>query len=1085
MAARALGPPPLPPPPLGTMRAPPRATDISAPSPPNGYRRSATGLSSALTGHRGRHTLCSVQLTEAASGNVQVEANLSHSPTAFMSTGRDDSAITCKGFCTISWNLKADVLDGYIIFVTGDPVTLGCWEPDMAVQLDPSIKSKNEWRAEIKVPYGVHFKYNYFVREEKGSSNDIIWRPGPECSLSIPSVSQKKHVILVKDLWMKTSVAGIHPPSWGSWLMEADFHEDQIEESAKCESIVKSHSVIDVVDRASSVGAHIILRLGNGTPLHVKRTSGIRSPSISVHDDFTTAEKPNSVKVNVDQHERNQPVEEPWIIGSFVSAENSVAPVELKKDRRKFLNTEKDSSEVTENMPEQDQPVEEPWLYQSLVISNRPGVKTKSKIEAKDIIKKLRKIEKPPASLEEHIPATGEHSPRVILINSSICTMQRIAVLEDGKLVELLLEPVKNNVHCDSIYLGIVTKLVPHMGGAFVDIGILRPSLMSIKQNRDPFVYPQIVKDIKGGYANDSDYNDESHPTYDGDDDDDDIADEEFAHEENDDSSTFLPDNVSENGQSMDFVSHSKIKMIGGAEFGSVTGCDDEKDDEIDDHMEDECNDDLLAEQSEISNDIKKLSLIQHALRESNNDTNGCRWSQVRKGTKIMVQVVKEGLGTKGPTLSPFPCLRSRFWILVSRGNKVGVSKKITGIERTRLKGVTKLLRPPGFTLTARTVAAGHSWEELQKDLDRLLSTWKGIIEHAQSAALAAEEGVEGAVPVILYRSKGQALSIVQDDFNEKVKRLVVDSPRTYHEVTSYLQEVAPELCNRVDLYEKRTPIFDEYKIEKEIDNILCKRVVLQNGGSLIIEQTEALVSVDVNGGHSMFGQGTSQEKAILDVNLEAAKQIARELRLRDIGGIIVVDFIDMIDDSNKKLVYEEMKKAVEKDRSTVGVSELSKLGLMEITRKRVRPSVTFMISEPCSCCHGIGRVEALDTSFSKIEREICRRLATCRHNSDPEKPKSWPRFLLRVDHEMCTYLTSGKKTKLGLLSSSLKVWVLLKIARGFTRGAFELLPYSDEEDTDEQKESPADSPPLRDAGRPKLSVFPIKKWMSRAKRAK
>ncbi|CAM0911446.1 unnamed protein product [Alopecurus aequalis] len=1078
MSAGALGPPPLPPPPpLGTMRAPPRATDISTP-PPNGYRRSAAGLSSALTGHWGRHTLCSVQLTEAPRGNLQVEANSSHSPTSLMST-RYDSAISCKGFCMISWNLKADVLDGYIIFVTGDPVTLGCWEPDMAVQLDPSIKSKNEWTAEIKVPYGVHFKYNYFVREEKGSSNDIIWRPGPECSLSIPSVSRKKHVILVKDLWMKTSAAGIPSPSWGSWLMEADFHEDQIAESAKRESIVKAHSVIDMVDRASSIGAHIILRLGNGTPLHVKHTSDTESPSISVHDDFTTAHKPNSVEVSVNQYERNEPVEEPWIVGSIVSAKNSVALVKHKKNRRKVLNTGNDSAEVTKSMPVHDQPVEEPWLFQSWVITNGTGVKTKVKIEAKGTIKNFFFFEKTSAPLEEVMPATNEHSPRVILINSSICTMQRIAVLEDGKLVELLLEPIKNNVHCDSIYLGVVTKLVPHMGGAFVDIGISRPSLMSIKQNRDPFVYPQIVKDIKGGSANGSDYNDESLPTNNGDDD---IADEEGAPQENDDeSSTFLPHNVRENEQYMEFVSHSKIKMIDGAEFGSVSGCDDE----TDDHMEDKYNDLLPGDHSEISNDIKTLSSIQHALRESNDDTNGCRWSQVRKGTKIMVQVVKEGLGTKGPTLSPFSCLRSRFWILVTRGNKVGVSKKITGIERTRLKGITKLLRPPGFTLTARTVAAGHSWEELQKDLDRLLSTWKGITEHAQSAALAAEEGVEGAVPVMLYRSKGQALSIVQDDFNEKVKRLVVDSPRTYHEVTSYLQEVAPELCNRVDLYEKTTPIFDEYKIEKEIDNILCKRVVLQNGGSLIIEQTEALVSIDVNGGHSMFGQGTSQEKAILDVNLEAAKQIARELRLRDIGGIIVVDFIDMTDDSNKKLVYEEMKKAVEKDRSTVGVSELSKLGLMEITRKRVRPSVTFMISEPCPCCHGIGRVEALDTSFSKIEREICRRLAASGHKSDPEKPKSWPRFLLRVDHEMCTYLTSGNKTKLGLLSSSLKVWVLLKIARGFTRGAFELLPYSDEKDTHEQKESSLDSPPPREAGRPKLSVFPIKKWMSRAKRAK
>uniref|UniRef100_A0A0E0LTS1 CBM20 domain-containing protein n=1 Tax=Oryza punctata TaxID=4537 RepID=A0A0E0LTS1_ORYPU len=1081
MAARALGPPP--PPALGATRQAPRcppsaaaaaAADASAP-PTHGYRRGAAALGSALSGCRGRHTLCSVQLMDALrGGNLQVEPNMLHSPKPLMSTRRDDSTITCKGFCTISWNLKADVLDGYIIFVTGDPVTLGCWESDMAVQLSPSVESSNLWTAEIKVPYGVHFKYNYFVRGENDPSSDIIWRPGPEYSLSIPPVGRKKHVIVVKDLWMKTSVAGIPTPSWGSWLMEANFLEDQFAKSGEHQNIVKAHSVIDTVDRASSVGEHIILRLGNGTPLHVKNIS--ENPSASVHEDFTVTDKANSIKSSISQHERNQPVEEPWILGSVMAAKKSVAAGKHEKNRWKFMNKKQDLSEVSENIPEQDQPVEEPWLLQSKVVTKKPVAQTKGKIEAKDIIRKLRKMDKPPATLEEDKVTSGEPSSRVILINSSVCTMQRIAVLEDGKLVELLLEPIKNNVQCDSIYLGIVTKLVPHMGGAFVDIGLSRPSLMSIKQNRDPFVYPQIVKDAKRDSAIFSDYNDDSLPTYE--EEDDDMTDGELADEENDDESSAFPaEVVSENEERMAFLPNSKINMIHSAEFESISSYDEEKDDEIDDHMEDEYNEDLLpGDQSEVSNDLKTLSSIQHALRESSDDTNGSRWSQVRKGTKIMVQVVKEGLGSKGPTLSPFPCLRSRFWILVSRGNKVGVSKKITGIERTRLKGITKLLRPPGFTLTARTVAAGHSWEELQKDLDRLLSTWKGIIEHAQSAALAAEEGVEGAVPVMLHRAKSQALSVVQDDFNEKVKRLVVDSPRTYHEVTNYLQEVAPELCNRVDLYEKRTPIFDEYKIEKEIDNILCKRVPLHNGGSLVIEQTEALVSIDVNGGHSMFGQGTSQEKAILE--------IARELRLRDIGGIIVVDFIDMTDDTNKKLVFEEMKKAVEKDRSTVGVSELSKLGLMEITRKRVRPSVTFMISEPCPCCHGIGRVEALDTSFSKIEREICRRLAASGHKSDPEKPKSWPRFVLRVDHEMCTYLTSGKKTKLGLLSSSLKVWILLKIARGFARGAFELLPYSDEKETDEQKEETPESPP-KEAGSPKLSVFPIKKWMSRAKRSK
>ncbi|KAM1512656.1 hypothetical protein ACFX1Z_024189 [Malus domestica] len=161
-------------------------------------------------------------------------------------------------------------------------------------------------------------------------------------------------------------------------------------------------------------------------------------------------------------------------------------------------------------------------------------------------------------------------------------------------------------------------------------------------------------------------------------------------------------------------------------------------------------------------------------------------------------------------------------------------------------------VKPPGFGLTVRTVAAGHSLEELQKDLEGLVSTWKSITEHAKSAALAADEGVEGAIPVILQRGNG-SLSVVQDSFIETVEKMVVDSPRTYHEVSNYLQEIAPDLCDRVE-------------------------VPLANGGSLVIEQTEALVSIDVNGGLGMFGHGNSQEKAILEVNLAAAKQIAREL---------------------------------------------------------------------------------------------------------------------------------------------------------------------------------------------------------------
>ncbi|XP_021274790.1 ribonuclease E/G-like protein, chloroplastic isoform X2 [Herrania umbratica] len=739
-------------------------------------------------------------------------------------------------------------------------------------------------------------------------------------------------------------------------------------------------------------------------------------------------------------------------------------------------------------LSERDQPVEEPWFLHSPPFFFTYGDDMEADVlkyssSVKDEIIRLEANNQQYQITEKFLPE--ESSPiiskkdsvsTVILINSSICTMQRIAVLEDSKLVELLLEPVKSHVQCDSVYLGVVTNLVPHMGGAFVNIGSSRHSLMDIKHNRGPFIFPPFrrmtKKRVKGLVSEAPSQhlatNNIEPPQ-------EDVFIEDATEDDSEDEEVqFVHNDYEDNDVDDDF---DVSEVINESVTGSVVDYA-EADADFEGLLDGEHH---LVEGSLLGSSslgISNGSTVSHFQYVKDADEN--KWDLVRKGTKIIVQVVKEGLGTKGPTLTAYPKLRSRFWILLTCCDRIGVSKKVTGVERTRLKVIAKTLQPQGFGLTVRTVAAGHSLEELQKDLEGLLSTWKNIVEHAKSAALAADEGVEGATPVLLHRAMGQTLSVVQDYFNDKVNKMVVDSPRTYHEVTNYLQDIAPDLCDQVELHDKGIPLFDEFNVEEEINNILSKRVPLPNGGSLVIEQTEALVSIDVNGGHGMFGHGTSQEKATLDVNLAAAKQIARELRLRDIGGIIVVDFIDMEDDSNKRLVYEEVKKAVERDRSMVKVSELSKHGLMEITRKRVRPSVTFMISEPCTCCHGTGRVEALETSFSKIEQEICRSLAVMKQKADPENPKSWPRFVLRVDQHMCNYLTSGKRTRLAILSSSLKVWILLKVARGFTRGAFELKPFTDEKADKNQHQVAISMLRSAEAGTgksgKKLTLVPVKR---------
>ncbi|KAK6286814.1 hypothetical protein POUND7_012993 [Theobroma cacao] len=1050
----------------------PRPCSLFSPRTPSCLLRSFMFLSPFTDHHIAlgsmfRFTLCA--------GNHN---SLTRSPIMSMKKGL--STVTFEGLCEVVWTVEADLAEGQLLYISGESVALGCWEPETAILMSPTVHA-NIWRAEVKIAYGVSFKYNYFIKGKMQPLSDITWRPGPQFSLSVPPCKKQERRIVVRDSWMRSKTECCPPHVWGSWIEETDIP-------------IKPSVSVQVEDE--EMMKHLKSDLNESEPFLNDLTV---KDEIEPSDVVAICDSEEGLYSYTLLSERDQPVEEPWFFHSspfFFTYGDDLEADMLKyndsvKDEITRLEANNQQYQITEKfLPEESSPI----------ISKKDSVST------------------------------------VILINSSICTMQRIAVLEDGKLVELLLEPVKSHVQCDSVYVGVVTKLVPHMGGAFVNIGSSRHSLMDIKHNRGPFIFPPFRRRTKkrvkglvsGAPSQHLATNDIEPPS-------EDVFIEDATEDDSEDEEVqFMHNDYEDNDVDEDFdVSEVTNESVNGSVVDYA-----EVDADFEDLSDGEHH---LVEGSLLGSSslgISNGSSVSHFQYIKDADEN--KWDHVRKGTKIIVQVVKEGLGTKGPTLTAYPKLRSRFWILVTCCDRIGVSKKVTGVERTRLKVIAKTLQPQGFGLTVRTVAAGHSLEELQKDLEGLLSTWKNILEHAKSAALAADEGVEGATPVLLHRAMGQTLSVVQDYFNDKarlchlfclpssihlylfnalfyiislhdsrlspnittfciylqVNKMVVDSPRTYHEVTNYLQDIAPDLCDRVELHDKGIPLFYEFNVEEEINNILSKRrgllcsanafnfwhylVPLPNGGSLVIEQTEALVSIDVNGGHGMFGHGTSQEKATLDVNLAAAKQIARELRLRDIGGIIVVDFIDMEDDSNKRLVYEEVKKAVERDRSMVKVSELSKHGLMEITRKRVRPSVTFMISEPCTCCHGTGRVEALETSFSKIEQEICRSLAVMKQKADPENPKSWPRFVLRVDQHMCNYLTSGKRTRLAILSSSLKVWILLKVARGFTRGAFELKPFTDEKADKNQHQVAISMLRTAEAGTgksgKKLTLVPVKR---------
>ncbi|KAG0498341.1 hypothetical protein HPP92_003032 [Vanilla planifolia] len=954
---------------------------------PTLLRRSSSFHSSRLT-HLNTFSLPRILQLMQLQNNIRIGFYACSSRSSLISTRNGVSSIKSRELCKIHWTIEADLGDSQLIFLTGDLVSLGCWNPDVAVLFSPSAEFPNLWTAEIEVPYGIHFKYNYFLKSKEETSYELIWRPGPEYLLLVPLQTVEAEAILVRDSWLRTRLGSWPILSWGSWMLDREL--------------------------------------------------------------------PSGAGRDINQVIRRTPGEQEMHSNSNVSLSNG-EPLSIDQSSEKHIHLEKDatftSSGLEKILPEKDLPVEEPWLLCSVL----SAVNDLDAASEHDRILQFESHEKLCSMPEEvSLAFSEEPASTVILVNSSICTMQRIAVLEDGKLVELLLEPVKNNVQCDSIYLGVVKKLVPHMGGALADIGIGRSSLLHIIQDREPFVFPHFQNEIDRDFSSavvspenslqmDLNANEQS-------DDEDDSVDTALEIEPQDESLQFSNEDFDDHEAVYEIDVADAPRTVYNGAFGTAGYEDSSKDyDEVNGNQ---LHDEIVKEHLPIAEvevkdtDLEPQFLASDKIRHSKAAKN--KWANVRQGTKIIVQVIKEDLGTKGPTLSAYPKLKSRFWILKTRCDRIGVSKKITGLERGRLKVIAKALQPPGFGLTLRTVSSGHSKEELQKDLEGLLATWKNIVDNAKSAVLAAEEGMEGAIPIMLHKAMDQTLSVVQDYFNDKVEFMVVDSLRTYHEVTSYLQGIAPDLCKRVRLHDKKEPIFDEYNIEEEIGNILSKRVPLSNGGSLVIEQTEALVAVDVNGGHTMLGRGTSQSKAILKVNLAAARQVARELRLRDIGGIIVVDFIDMSDESNKKLVYEEMKKAVERDRSVVRVSELSKNGLMEITRKRVRPSVNFMITEPCNCCHATGRVEALETSFSKIELEICRLLSSLDKKPDLNDAKSWPKFVLRVDQRLCNYLTSGKRSKLAILSSALKVWIILKIDRGFPRGAFEVKPFTGEKEKHE-----------------------------------
>ncbi|MGH7625134.1 MAG: Rne/Rng family ribonuclease [Gemmatimonadaceae bacterium] len=335
----------------------------------------------------------------------------------------------------------------------------------------------------------------------------------------------------------------------------------------------------------------------------------------------------------------------------------------------------------------------------------------------------------------------------------------------------------------------------------------------------------------------------------------------------------------------------------------------------------------------------------------------------LKRGQDILVQVSKEPISTKGPRVTAQVSLAGRFLVYMPSASRVGVSRKIgERVERQRLREMVRAVLPADSGgVIVRTVGEDATQETFQRELSTLTGQWKRIKRKTHFVR----------APALLHRETSLTRGLTRDLFSTKVDSLVVDARQIYNEITEYLKGIAPELIERVKMYEEPVSLFDKLEIEGEIRDLFKRRCDLPSGGYLIIEQTEALVSVDVNSGR--YTGKKDPEKTILKTNLEAANEVARQLRLRDIGGIIVCDFIDMETRSNRDRVLQELRTYLAHDRARTKAFAVSELGLVEMTRQRVRAGHYHNLTDPCPTCGGTGRVFTPESTMRRLERSVKR----------------------------------------------------------------------------------------------------------------
>lgn len=436
---------------------------------------------------------------------------------------------------------------------------------------------------------------------------------------------------------------------------------------------------------------------------------------------------------------------------------------------------------------------------------------------------------------------------------------KRVALLEDRLLSELYIERRRSKRINGNIYKGRVTRVLPGMQAAFLDIGL----------QKDAFLYVMDVDDSSSEYE--------------------------------------------------------KLMMVG--------------------------DDDQAALGTSLDEDVKSYHYqptvnIQDLLRE---------------GQELLVQVSKEPLGTKGARVTTNVTLPGRYLVYMPTVNHVGISRRIEDKdEKARLKELIQDLKGPSSGYIVRTVGEGKGEEEFLADIEYLCKLWDKILRRSEASSS----------PCLIHKELDIVLKTIRDIFTTDIDRLVIDSEEEYERCIEFVETLMPNLTDRIKIYHKARPIFDDYNIEKQIEEALSPKVWLKSGGYIVIDETEALVTIDVNTGKCME---KNLEDTIYKSNKEAVQELVRQIRLRDLGGIIIIDFIDMAIEENRNKLMEALEHELKKDRMRTNILQLSQLGLVEMTRKRIKQSLGKILTAPCPYCGGNGRVKSVLTICRSIQREIDR----------------------------------------------------------------------------------------------------------------